>query len=99
MSFEINHKVKIPDEKETREKILSLAIINKCYPEVVALYDKYDRYFEKYKYDATARTQLTENFIQELSNIHWNLIMWLMDENNEIRVNNKVVLKLVDDGT
>jgi NAD-specific glutamate dehydrogenase len=98
MPFIAKRKVKIPTEDKTRTKILTIAIEEKCLEEVKNLMATYDKMYLKYRHDPLSCSRLAENFLQELSNINLKLVAWLFDDNNEVKVNNKVVLKLVDDG-
>ncbi len=99
MSFVLNKKVKIPSEQETQGKFIVIAQQIGCYNEVISLLKKYYNYERQYVNDPVAKCKIAENFIQDMSDIDLRLVAWLFDENNEIRVNNKVILKLVDDGT
>jgi len=98
MSFTIKTKVKVPSEKDTRIKFLSLAQQIGCTGEVKKLFKKYDGFAQQYVNDSIAREKIAGNMIQELSNIDLQLVAWLFNDDNEILVNNKVVLKLIDDG-
>ena len=97
MSFSIKTKVPIPPERETRVKILSLAQIAGCYPETRKLYEKYDNYYKNNEFDEKIKFELARNFIKDLSEIDISLILWLVDENGNIHVNNQVVFTVVDE--
>jgi len=98
MSYIRNAKFKVPKEDKTRSKILTTALEINCLDEAKHLLSHYDSMYIKYKHDPISCERLAENLLQELANIDLQLVAWLFDENNEIRVNNKVIMKLVDDG-
>jgi len=91
-------KIKIPDESVTKGKILTKALELGCLDDVKNLMINYDNLYIKYRKDPLSCSRLAENLLQELAAVDLKLVAWLFDENNEIRVNNKVIMKLVDDG-
>jgi len=98
MSFILKTKnVPIPSEEETKRKFLTIGHQIGCYNEVLLLLRKYDNYALEHK-DYSSREALAGNLLQDLSDLDLKLVAWLFDENNEVRVNNKVILKLVSDG-
>jgi hypothetical protein len=99
MSFSIkSDKLKPVSEEETRTKFLAVAYNIGCYKEVNNLLKKTASLSERYKYNPIARIQVVEDLILNLAKIDERLVGWLLDENMEIKVNGKVVLKLMDDG-
>jgi len=91
-------KTKIPTEDKTKSKILTIALEQGCLEDVKNLMINYDNMYFKYNGNPITAAKLAENLIQELASIDLKLIAWMFNENNEIFVNNKLVLKLVDDG-
>jgi len=98
MSFTKKVKTKIPTEDKTKSTILTKALEIGCLDDVKNLMVNYDKQYFKYRHDPLSCATLAENLLQELANIDIRLVAWLFDDNNEIRVNNKVIMKLVDDG-
>lgn len=98
MAFIKKIKTKIPTEDKTKSTILTKALEIGCLDDVKSLMTNYDKMYFTYRNDPLSCARLAENLLHELSNIDIRLIAFLFDDNNEIRVNNKVVLKLVDDG-
>ena len=96
MNVIINTKVKIPSEQETKVKILSIAQQYGCFAETKKLYEKYEYMFKQNKYDYKANYDMAKSLIQELSNINIALVIWLADEQGNIRVNNNIVFTVVD---
>lgn len=93
-NFQINTKCKIPSEQETRVKILSIAQVSGCYPEVKQLLKKYDQYKESDKFDPRASPQIAASLIKELADINIYLVSWLADEQGNIRVNDEIAFVL-----
>lgn len=96
MAFTINTKKEIPSEKETKIKILSIAMARNCLQEVKQLYKKYDDLYRKYQFEEKAKFDLAKSFIFELSEIDIYLVAWLCDESGNIVINNVVAFTLVD---
>jgi len=95
MSFILNHKVKIPTETDTKLRLFGIAKAIGCLHDVQALYIKFETESKGYKMNPAALEQLTNVFLHDLAKMDIRLVSWLMDENGEIRINNKVVMKLV----
>lgn len=91
-------KIKIPTEDKTKGKILTTALEIGCLDDVKKLMISYDKMYLRYRYDPISCAKLAENLLQELASVDIRLIAFLFNEDNEILVNNKVVMKLVDDG-
>jgi len=98
MSIIRKAKFKIPRERETKSKFLTIALEIGCLDDVKNLMMRYDNLYLKYRYDPLSCEKLAENLLQELAGIDLKLVAWLFDSNSEILINNKVIMKLVDDG-
>jgi hypothetical protein len=96
MSVIINTKKKIPSERETKTRILSIAQVRGCYPEAKALFDKYENFHKLYQYDPRASFEITKSLIKDLSEIDIYLIAWLCDGSGNILINNVVAFVLED---
>ena len=96
MSVIINTKKKIPEEKETKTRVLSLAQIRGCYPEAKAIYNKYERLYKENPMDCLSNFQMAKALIQELSNIDIYLVAWLANEQGQILINNVVAFTIED---
>ncbi len=96
MSFEIKTKKKIPSEAETRQNILTTAAIIGCKEQVKNIFKFYDDQLEKEKRDPVAVQRIAESCILDLYKLDNRLVSWLVNENGEIVVGNKVVIKMVN---
>jgi len=94
MSFQIKTKKKIPSEAETRQNILTTAMIIGCKEQVKNIFRFYDGQFEKEKKDSVAVQKIAESFITDLYKLDQRLVGWLINENGEIVVGNKVIIKV-----
>jgi len=99
MSFIVNQKnIPIPSSEETKIKILSMAQMKGCYPETIKLYKKYEEYYKRYQFDELAKFEMAKGLIRDLAKIDIFLVAWLADEEGAIRVNNKIIFTIEDDG-
>ena len=96
MSVLINTKKKIPEEKQTKIKVLSIAQVRGCFPEVKALYEKYERLYKENPMDYYSNFHMAKGLIQDLSNIDIYLVAWLANEQGQILINNTVAFVLED---
>lgn len=96
MSFILNVNKNVPTENETRKKILIISQGRGCYREAKAIFEKYDKYLEKYYNDERAKYQMVYNMLRELGNIDVYLVAWLADEEGKIRINGELAFELVD---
>ncbi len=94
MSHQINYKKPIPTEKETRANILITATTIGCQRQVQNIFKFYDGQLDKEKFDPIARQKIAEACIMELHTLDQRLVSWLVNENGEIVVGNKVVIKM-----
>jgi len=93
MSFEIKTKKAIPSENETRVRILSIAMNLGCFQEVKKIFDKHNEYMIK-PHSQEELMLVAQDTIVELFKLDPKLVSWLLNENGEIVIGNKVGLKV-----
>ena len=94
MSFEMKYKKPIPTEQETRANILIVAGSVGCQEETKRIFKFFDSQMQKEKNDMHARQKIAESCILELHKLDKRLVYPFLNENGEIIVGNKVILKL-----
>ena len=94
MSFEINYKKPIPTEQETRANILIVAGSIGCQEQVKRIFNFFDSQLAKEKNDDVARQRIVESCMLELYKLDKRLVSFFVNENGEIVVGNKVLIKL-----
>lgn len=94
MSFQVDYKKPIPTEKETRSNILITASAIGCQEQVRNIFRFYDAQLAKERNDLKAKNKIAESCILELYKLDQRLVSYLFNENGEIVVGNKVVIKL-----
>jgi len=94
MSFQMDVKKPIPTEAETRTKIMTAAKVIGCFEEAKKIIDWHDAAFRTHQFDPRATEAIAINCIVSLAKLDERLVLWLVNENGEIMVANKPILKL-----
>jgi Icc-related predicted phosphoesterase len=97
MPFEINYKKPIPTEKETRANILIIAGSIGCQEQTKNIFKFYDKQLQNEKYDNVAKQKIAENCILELYKLDKRLVYTFLNDNGEIVVGNKILIKIKKD--